>query len=45
MVGGDYDNVDYSQPKYDEAYDTGIDYANEPEYDDGLAGFYDYNKK
>ena len=26
-------------------YDTGIDYALEPEYDDGLAGFYDYGKK
>ena len=41
LFGSDYDKGGYGQPEYD----TGIDYAHEPEYDDGLAGFYDYGKK
>ena len=45
LVGSDYDKGGYGQPEYNGAYDTGIDYAHEPEYDDGLAGFYDYGKK
>ena len=45
LVGSDYGKGGYAQQNYDEVYDTGIDYAPEPEYDDGLAGFYDYGKK
>ena len=45
LVNSGYDNGGYKQPEYVDAYDTGIDYAHEPEYDGGLAGFYDYGKK
>ena len=45
LVDSGYGNGDYDQPKYDETYDTTIDYAHEPEFDDDLAGFYDYGKK